>query len=215
MTNEYTMEDLINESLYGLKQKPKKNKVQVKESQVNVKKILGEEEEKEKEREEKPKKEKDQKKSGEEASTLDASDATAKGSKEKTKKKEAKGDLVMTVSLSISDTDQGKIEVGSEEYASITNVSSLLSLYDINTKNLIDPEKTTETLTLTVQEELSKSEKNNVAMMMRSNIDGTISINVLVNELGQPFDNINNAINYFNTQYQNNILNIINKEIRA
>lgn len=210
MANEYTMEDLINESLYGLKPKPKK-KLQVKESQVNVKKILGEEEEKE----EKPKKEKDQKKSGEEASTLDASDATAEGSKEKTKKKEAKGDLVMTVSLSISDTDQGKIEVGSEEYASITNISSLLSLYDINTKNLIDPEKTTETLSLTVQEELSKSEKNNVSMMMRSNIDGTISINVLVNELGQPFDNINNAINYFNTQYQNNILNIINKEIRA
>lgn len=211
MANEYTMEDLINESLYGLKPKPKKNKTQIKESQVNLKNILGEAEE---EKEEKPK-EKKQKDKGEKASTLDASDATAKGSKEKVDKKEAKGDLVMTVSLSISDIDQGKIEVGSEEYGSITNISSLLSLYDINTKNLIDPEKTTETLSLTVQEELSKSEKNNVSMMMRSNIDGTISINVLVNELGQPFDNINNAINYFNTQYQNNILNIINKEIRA
>ncbi len=208
MANEYTMEDLINESLYGLKPKHKK-KTQIKESEVNVKNILGEAEE------EKPKEEKKQKEKGEEASTLDASDATAQSSKEKTKKKEAKGDLVMTVTLSISDIDQGKIEVGSEEYGSITNISSLLSLYDINTKNLIDPEKTTETLNLTVQEELSKSEKNNVSMMMRSNIDGTISINVLVNELGQPFDNINNAINYFNTQYQNNILNIINKEIRA
>lgn len=208
MANEYTMEDLINESLYGLKPKHKK-KTQIKESEVNVKNILGEAEE------EKPKEEKKQKEKGEEASTLDASDATAQGSKEKTKKKEAKGDLVMTVTLSISDIDQGKIEIGSEEYGSITNISSLLSLYDINTKNLIDPEKTTETLNLTVQEELSKSEKNNVSMMMRSNIDGTISINVLVNELGQPFDNINNAINYFNTQYQNNILNIINKEIRA
>lgn len=209
MANEYTMEDLINESLYGLKPKPKKNKTQIKESEVNVKKILGEADE------EKPKEEKKQKEKGEEASTLDASDATAQGSKEKANKKEAKGDLVMTVTLSISDIDQGKIEIGAEEYGSITNISSLLSLYDINTKNLIDPEKTTETLNLTVQEELSKSEKNNVSMMMRSNIDGTISINVLVNELGQPFDNINNAINYFNTQYQNNILNIINKEIRA
>jgi len=203
--SEYTMEDLINESLYGLKSKPKKNKTQIKESKIDIKNILGEAEAEEK----------DQKDAGDEASTLDAFDATAKGSKEKISKKEAKGELVMTVSLSISDSDQGKIEIGSEEYASITNMSSILSLYDINSKNIVDPEKTTETLSLTVQEELSKSEKNNVSMMMRSNIDGTISINVLVNELGQTFDNINNAISYFNTQYQNNILNIINKEVRA
>jgi len=197
MINEYTMEDLINESLYGLK--PKRVKKQIKENEIDIKKILKEKEET----------------LSDKASKLDSADASAESSKESASKKEAKGDLVMTVALTISDSDQGKIEIGSEEYASITNISSLLSLYDINTKNLIDPEKTTETLNLTVQEELSKSSKNNISLMMRSNVDGTISINVLVNELGQTFDNINNAINYFNTQYQNNILNIINKEIRA
>ena len=202
------MEDLINESLFGKKPKKKRKPRKIKESKTDIKKILGEAEEEEK-------KDEEGKEQSDEASTLDAKDATAEKAKEDADKKEAKGELVMTVNMTISDSDQGKLEIGEDEYASITNINSLLSLYDIDTKNLIDPEKTTDTLTLVVQEEVSNTDKNNISLMMRSNVDGTISINVLVNELGQPFDNIDGAIQYFNQQYQNNILNIINKEVRA
>ena len=209
MAKNYTMEDLIEENLFGKKPKKKRAPKKIKESITDVKKILGEADEKDKEEKE------DGKDQSDEASTLDAKDATAEKAKEDADKKEAKGDLVMTVTLIISDSDQGKLEIGEDEYASITNINSLLSLYDIDTKNLIDPEKSTDTLTLTVQEEVSNSDKNNISMMMRSNVDGTLSINILVNELGQPFDNIDSAIQYFNQQYQNNILNITNKEVRA
>lgn len=210
MAQDYTMEDLINESLYGKKPKKKRKPRKIKESKTDVKKILGEaEDEKEKVEKEAGKEQSD------DASTLDAKDASAEKAKEDADKKEAKGELVMTVTLTISDSDQGKLEIGEEEYGSITNINSLLSLYDIDTKNLVDPEKSTDTLNLVVQEEVSNSDKNNISLMMRSNVDGTLSINVLVNELGQPFDNIDGAIQYFNQQYQNNILNIINKEVRA
>lgn len=209
MATDYSMEDLINESLYGKKPKKKRKPNKVKESITDVKKILGEAEEKEKEEEEAGKEQSD------DASTLDAKDATAEKAKEDADKKEAKGELVMTVTLTISDSEQGKMEIGEDEYASITNINSLLSLYDIDTKNLVDPKKSTDTLSLIVQEEVSNSDKNNITMMMRSNVDGTLSINILVNELGQTFDNIDSAIQYFNQQYQNNILNIINKEVRA
>lgn len=201
---EYTMEDLINESLYGMKPKKKKQPKKIQESETDVKKILHEADD-EKETEEGDK----------DASTPDPSDASAGSSQEKALNKEPDGDLVMTITLTISGSDQGKQQIGEDEYASITNINSLLSLYDIDTKNIVDPEKTTETLELTVQEEVSSSDKNNISMMMRSNIDGTISINVLVNELGQTFDNLDSAIQYFNQQYQNNILNIINKETRG
>lgn len=209
MAQDYSMEDLLNESLYGVKPKKKKKKKEIKETQVDVKEILGEAEKDENKDDEGTEDGKD------DVSTLDSWDATAEASKDKADKKDAKGELVMTVSLIISDADQGKLEIGVDEYASITNINSLLSLYDIDTKNLIDPEKTTDTLELTAQEEVSTSDKNSMSLMMRSNVDGTLSINVLVNELGQPFDNIDTAINYFNQQYQNNILNIINKKARA
>ena len=202
---DYTMEDLVNESLYGIKPK-KKKKTKIKESETNIKDIIAEADEEET---------KDKEETSDDASMLDSSDATAESSQEKASKKEADGELVMTITLTISGADQGRMEIGENEYASITNINSLLSLYDIDTKNLIDPEKATETLELTVQEEVATSDKNNVSMMMRSNIDGTISINILVNEMGQTFDNLDSAIQYFNQQYQNNILNIINKEIRS
>lgn len=202
---DYTMEDLVNESLYGIKPKKKKPK-KIQESETNVKDIISEADEEEK---------KDDSDDSGDASTLDSADATAEYSKEKASNKRTDGELVMTVTLTISGSDQGKMEIGENEYASITNINALLSLYDIDTKNLVDPEKATETLELTVQEEVATSDKNNVSMMMRSNIDGTISINILVNELGQTFDNLDSAIQYFNQQYQNNILNIINKETRS
>jgi len=202
----YTMDDLLDECLYGKKKKKKKKIKKIIETKVNVKEILGEAEDKDKAENEK---------TADDASTLDAKDATAEKSKEDADKKELKGDLVMTISLTISNSNQGKLEIGEEEYASITNINSLLSLYDIDTKNLIDPEKATDTLTLTIEEQVSKSDKNNIALVMRSNVDGTLSINILINEMGQPFDNIEAAIVYFNQQYQNNILNIINKEVRA
>jgi hypothetical protein len=210
--NEYTLDDLVNETMFGIKPKKKVTK-KIQESKIDLNKIFEADDDKKEKSEDEQDSDKEQE--NDDASSLDASDATSKESKKKTKKKEIKGDLVMTVSLEISDTDQGKIEIGSKEYASITNISSLLSLYDINVKNLVDPEKTSDTLNLTVSETVSKAENNSITLVMRSNVDDTISINVLVNELGQTFDNIESALVYFNQSYQNSIVNIINKTIRV
>lgn len=127
---------------------------------------------------------------------------------------EAEDNVVIKVTLEISGTDQGEQEIKESEYTTFTNMSSILSLYDINTKNVMDPNKTTESLTLNVEEQISRSSKNTITFAMRLNVDETISINVLVNEMGQTFNNMQQAIQYFDQQFQNNILNILNKELR-
>jgi len=147
------------------------------------------------------------------ASTADAEDATAGESRKSAKKRKPKGEKVMEVSLSLSGEDQGTIEIGSEEYATITDMSALMDLFDIDAGKLSNPETTVKSFVLSIQEFASQTNENSLSIMMQSNRDETFSINVLVNEIGQTFNDIERAINYFNTQYQQNILDIINKEI--
>jgi hypothetical protein len=206
-------EEFIDNNLFGIKPKTKKREKKViKESNTDIKKIL--------EDEEVPvdapsaEGEEESKSAKKDTSSLSAKDTKSEKSKETAEKKEVDGELVMTVQLSISDEDQGKMEIGDKEYLGITNINALLSLYDIDTNNVTDPAKTAETLSLSVQEVTSKGDHNSVLLVMRSNVDGTVSINVVVNDLGQTFEDLNAAITYFNTQYQNNILNIINKNLK-
>jgi hypothetical protein len=211
-----TFEEFIDEDLFGIKPKKVKKVKTIKESETDIKKILGEADEEPSLDAEKSAPEGDKEKPIEtkkDTSSLSAKDAKSDKSKKTVEKKEVDGELVMTVQLSISDEDQGKIEIGDKEYLGITNINALLSLYDIDTNNVTDPEKTTETLQLSVQEVTSKGDHNSVLLVMRSNVDGTVSINVLVNDLGTTFEDINAAITFFNTQYVNNIINIINKNL--
>jgi hypothetical protein len=204
--SDYTLEDLVEETLNGKKPKKKRKPKKIKESETNVKEILGEAEEEDKEEEPKDKKD--------DAAELDSWDATAEASKEKAKKREPKGDLVMTVNLSIDDEPQGKMEIGAEEYLYYSHVGMILDLYEIKVENIKDPDKSSDKLELTVAEEVSNSEKNTVRLFMAA-VDNISSITVLVNEMQQPFTDINQAIQFFDQQYQNNILNIINKEVHA
>jgi hypothetical protein len=120
----------------------------------------------------------------------------------------------MTVNLSIDDEPQGKMEIGAEEYLYYSHVGMILDLYEIKVENIKDPDKSSDKLELTVAEEVSNSEKNTVRLFMAA-VDNISSITVLVNEMQQPFTDINQAIQFFDQQYQNNILNIINKEVHA
>ncbi len=197
------MSDFVDEYLTGKKKKKKTKKIT--ESKIDVKEILHEQD---KENEE------DTEEAGEEASTDDAEDATATASKEKADKREPKGEVVLEVSFMIDAVDQGKIQIGSEEYGTITDLSALLTLYDISSKKLLDPKTTVESFTLTAQETISQTDRNNVAIMSQLNKDETFSINVLVNEIGQTFNELGRAATYFNSQYQTNILDVINKSVR-
>ena len=140
-------------------------------------------------------------------------DATAKKSRDEAEKHVPVGDKVMEVSLSISDVDYGKIEIGSKEYESITDLSALLGLFDVNARDLTDPKKAVNKISLSIEETISSSTKNIVSLAMQLNPDDTMSISVKVGDLGQPFTDLDKALMYFNTQYQSNVWDIINKSL--
>lgn len=227
MANEkLDLEDFLNEELLGIKpKKVKKKKEKLEWKEADTKDLLEQDDEK--------KKNKDDVEyvDSENTRTGDEDDSNPKlGNKhdnEKDKKSDTpnlspekvnhitQGKKVMEVTLELSGQDYGTADIGDEEYASITGLSSLLSFFDVNTEKLQDPKTATESLNLTARETVSQAE-NTITLTMRTNQnDGTISINVLVNELGQPQDNMQQAITYFNNVYQNNILNVINKEVRG
>lgn len=222
MANEnLDLEDFLNEELLGIKpknEKKAKKKIEWKESNPND--IFEEDEKKSDEAD-------DDENSRAAASAED--DSPKEDSIEDKKKKEkdspkitpekvdhkTQGKKVMEVSLSLSGQDYGTVDIGDEEYASVTGISSLLGFFNIDTNKIQDPKTSTESLTLEVKETISQSQ-NFATLTMRTNEnDGTISINVLVNDMGQPQENMPAAIKYFNNAYQINILNVINKEVRG
>ena len=134
--------------------------------------------------------------------------------KAKVTSRKPKGAKVLEVSLTIDGEEQGILEVGAEEYGTITDISALLDLYEIDSKDLVDPEREVKSFVISVQEYATQTGNNSLSMMMQMNKDETISINILVNEIGQTFNDLAQAVGYFNTQYQQNILDIVNKEIK-
>lgn len=200
------MEEVIDEVLFDKRLARKLINKENKEKQDDVKDILEAEEDE------------DESKSDEEATddaaSDDAEDATAKESRKTANKRKPKGEKVLEVGLLIDGVDQGTIEIGSEEYGTITDMSALLDLFDIAASNLTDPEKTVKSFVLSTKESVSQSGENTISIMMQSNKDETFSINVLVNEIGQTFSDLVKAVEYFDTQYQQNVLDTINREVR-
>lgn len=214
--NNLDLEDFLNEELLGIKPKPKKKEKKIEWEESNPNEIFEEEDKKEEE----PDEEEDSR-SGESEKEPKEGDRKEKEKDDGPKitpekvKHETQGKKVMEVSLSLSGQDYGTADIGDEEYASITGISSLLGFFDVDTNKIQDPNASTESLTLEVKETISQSQ-NSATLTMRTNKnDGTISINVLVNDMGQSQDNMAAAINYFNNAYQINILNVINKEVRG
>lgn len=222
------MSDFVDEILEGKKKKPLKKK-EIKESEIDVNEIIAEdekvipsdddEEEKEEEKDEEEtlpipdEEETDQ----EEEGPLSKEDVVYK-SQRAAKAHTMQGDSkVMEVSMSLDGKDLGKIEVGSDEYGTLTDINSILDLYDLSSAEVLNAELDVTSITITAQEEVSQSDsdKENVSIMMRMNKDGTLGINVLVNEIGQTFNDLNSAIAYFDRQYQSNILDTINKTARS
>ena len=226
MANEnLDLEDFLNEELLGIKpKKVKKKKEKLEWKEADTSEIFEQEDEKKKNSD------KDVEYTDDENTrTGEEDNSNPKIGSKDDKEKESdvpkiepdkvnhttQGKKVMEVTLELSGQDYGTADIGDEEYASITGLSSLLSFFDVDTKKLQDPNTTTESLNLTARETISQAE-NTITLTMRTNQnDGTISINVLVNELGQPQDNMEQAITYFNNVYQTNILNVINKEVRG
>lgn len=204
------MEETVDEILFDKKPSKKKRKrVQEKteEKKTDVENII------EADEEESDKEDSSDEETADDASTADADDATAKESRKNASKRKPKGEKVLEIGLSIDGVDQGSMEIGSEEYGTITDMSALFDLFDISAANIIDPEKTVKSFVLSAQEYASQTNENTLSIMMQSNKDETFSINVLVNEIGQTFSDIKKAIGYFNTQYQQSILDTINKEL--
>lgn len=137
-----------------------------------------------------------------------------KSARQAAKDHEIKGDKILELAVKIDDHSLGNIEIGGEEYGTLTDVNSLLDLYSLSSNEFINPKSKIKSLSITVQEEVSQTDKGNISLMMKMNKDETVSINVLVNEIGQTFDKIETAIQYFDNQYKTNILDVINKKVR-
>ena len=210
------MEDIVDEVLTGRKKKAKTEKtppVQLENDEVNLQRIFEDDTPPTPEKAETPAPTSAADKKGDDPGDMSPEDATAKKSREVANKHVPVGDKVMEVSLSISDVDYGKIEVGEKEYSSITDISALLGLFDINARDITDPKKAVNKISLSIEETISSSMKNTVSLSMQMNPDDTMSISVKIGDLGQPFTDLEQALKYFNTQYQLNVWDIINKSL--
>ena len=217
-----SMEDIIEEVLTGKKRSRTEKvaaPVELKNEEINLQRIFEDDappapttsQPKEQAPAAKNNDAKDTKKS--DPGDMNPEDATAKKSRDEAEKHVPIGDKVMEVSLSISDVDYGKIEIGSKEYESITDLSALLGLFDVNARDLTDPKKAVNKISLSIEETISSSTKNIVSLSMQLNPDDTMSISVKVGDLGQPFTDLEKALMYFNAQYQSNVWDIINKSL--
>lgn len=208
------LEDFLNEQLLGTKPKSKLKKKEIKWEESNPNKIFEESEDDENNEGDTEDSRSGDEEGNEPKETKEKDDDSPKITPEKVKH-ETLGKKVMEISLSLSGQDYGTADIGDEEYASITDLSALLSFFNIDTNKIQDPKTSTESLTLDVKETISQSQNSTTLTMRTNKNDGTISINVLVNEMGQTHNSMPAAINYFNSAYQINILNVINREIRA
>lgn len=227
---EANMSDFVDE-LLEMKKKASQKKMKLKESEIDVNNIISEDEkvipsddaedtDEEEDKEDEPKIEPipDDKEEDEDGGEGLTKEKLVYRSQKASKKHSPRGETkVMEVSMSVDGEDLGKIEVGNEEYGTLTDINSILDLYNLSANEVMDSNLDVDAITISAQEEVSQSEsdKENVSIMMRMNKDGTLGINVLVNEIGQTFNDLNSAVAYFDRQYQTNILDTINKKIQA
>jgi hypothetical protein len=210
----HNMEDALNEILFGVKPIVKKAKRKpIKESVTNVKSIFEDTADTTTQAEyQEP-----------EPSDKDGTDQEQEKAAETTEKKvgklihKAKGQLVMSVSLTISDKDMGRAEIGKDEFVDFADVTSLLDLYGVNSEKLKTVDSMPTSFNLAIKDEAT-SDKNSIMLVYRLNENDTITTTLYVGSDEVPLDAasqnvVEAAFSEFDKQYKNAIRRPINQEI--
>ena len=128
-----------------------------------------------------------------------------------------KGEIVMITELLIDGKSLGKLNIGEEQYTAFVGFKSFLDKYKIKTEDLsaIDSDSDTSiTMKLKINEDYI-NEKNDLLFEVTTLSDGSIAVNVFINEIPQTFADLTSSITYFDTLYKSNILDIIAGKARA
>lgn len=124
-----------------------------------------------------------------------------------------KGDLVLEISLELEDKDCGKLEIGSEEYETITGWKIILDKYGIKYN---DVPNTIKSFRIDAQTKYSQTESDSVGISVELSSDGeTLGIQVFYNEDGTIMDDLEKALDEFNRRYRDYIISAINEKVRV
>lgn len=129
----------------------------------------------------------------------------------------AKGQVVMSVALTISDKDMGKCEIGKDEFVNFADVTSLLDLYGVNADKLKTVDAMPTSFNLAIKDEIT-SDKNSIMLVYRLNDNSTITTTLYVGSDEVPLDAhaqniVETAFAEFDKQYKTAIRQPINQEI--
>lgn len=215
----YTMDEYIDLLLFNKKPDRKKK---IKESVIDIKSIMEQDEEvppaetakdikNEPEKEIASDKTKEDVPEPDETEKEDIVKKTIRQSRQTLQQHKPKGDLVMDITMSLQNQEIGKFEVGTDEYATITNFNIIFNKFGLNFKELPD---TIKSFSLTTEEKVSQSYRHNVSIMVEMIDAETYGIQLFIDEIGIVFDKLEDAIKEFDKQYGINIIDAINKKVR-
>ncbi len=129
------------------------------------------------------------------------------------KEHEPKGDLVLEIALQLEDRSCGKLQIGSEEYETITGWKIIFDKFGIEYKAVPDSIKS---FRIDCETKYSQTENDSVGISVELSGDGeTLGIQVFYNEEGNIMDDLEQALNEFNRRYREYIITAINEKVRT
>lgn len=126
---------------------------------------------------------------------------------------EPKGDLVLEIALQLEGKSCGKLQIGSEEYETITGWKIILDKFGIAYKAVPEAIKS---FRIDCETKYSQTENDSVGISVELSGDGeTLGIQVFYNEEGNIMDDLEQALNEFNRRYREYIITAINEKVRV
>lgn len=129
------------------------------------------------------------------------------------KEHEPEGDLVLEIALQLENKSCGKLQIGSEEYETITGWKIILDKFGVEYKVVPDSIKS---FRIDCETKYSQTESDSVGISVELSGDGeTLGIQVFYNEEGNIMDDLEQALNEFNRRYREYIITAINEKVRV
>lgn len=129
------------------------------------------------------------------------------------KEHEPDGDLVLEIALQLEGRSCGKLQIGSDEYETITGWKIIMDKFGIDYKQVPDAIKS---FRIDCETKYSQTESDSVGISVELSSDGeTLGIQVFYNEEGSIMDDLEQALNEFNRRYREYIITAINEKVRT
>lgn len=128
-------------------------------------------------------------------------------------KHEPKGELVLEIALQLEGKSCGKLQIGSEEYSTLTGWKIIFDKFGIKSKAVPESIKS---FRIDCETKYSQTENESVSIAVELAGDGeTLGIQVFYNEEGTIMDDFEQALNEFNRRYREYIISAINEKVRV